>query len=322
MAEQQRPMWLLLLVVSGLVIVLGGWGSYKALYSGDPGVPNAGLLARRALDAMADAPSYNMAFVIESEPGLPIWEFDFVAPDSYRIWQAGVDGSSSQSCRSAPDGETVCETIEEEEGERFTYEVVIVSDESFARKCDVNRENCDAWEEGERPPLALAGPSPTFAPGWPLVAIELAEWDAAGEETVDGGRAYTIRGTVNHMRAIFENERRILTAAGITSFGTECSSGPNETPVSIGENLAGDEPEGLEECHELTYEESLEQQEPDLSFFDASPAMIEVAISGDSSYVRRVEISAGAPPDHEPDAAVRLVIEYSRFGEVTVEAPR
>jgi hypothetical protein len=210
-----------------------------------------------------------------------------------------------------------CVTVVHEAAERFTYESIIVDGDSYARKCDADRENCDEWVERERPPLVLAGPSPSFAHGWPLVAIEMTTWESSGE---DGGD-YTIRGTVNHMRAIFENERRLLTAAGITSFGTECSSGPNETPVTIGENIVGDAPVGLDNCHEQTFEEMLADQEPDVSFFDTSPATIEVTIARDGFYVRRVVIRAQAPPDHEPDDAVQLVIEYSRFGEVTVEAP-
>jgi hypothetical protein len=298
---------LLAIGLAALLAACGGGGSSEV-----DGTPEE--WAQRALDAMADAQSYRVEF---SAPDADVefgWAFEYAVPDSYHfsieVGEKSVDGE----CYALPGGETTGDcNANGEITNRYFFEQILIGDVSYSRRCERENEGCDAWEEQERPPYPVIGPSPSYLPGWPLVAIELAAWDGVRG---DGGDI-VVRGTVNHLRAIFENDRRVLTAAGVTSFGQSCTAA-NETPVAIGENLTGDMPEGVE-CHEQTFEEMLAAQEPGLSFYDASPATIELTVSRDDGTVRRIELSAEAAPDH--DEGVTLVIIYSRFGDVTIEAP-
>ena len=163
-----------------------------------------------------------------------------------------------------------------------------------------------------------------FLPRWELVALELTDGlELVGEELVDDATLLHLRGSVNHLRAIFENQRRVLTEAGITSFGSECSS--IVTPIAVDEagSLLGPTPSNSmdveEDCRELTFEGSLERQEPDLSFYDEHPGTIDVWVVADNSLIQRIEL--GIPPDGPVGEEDLFTIEYSLFNEVEIEAP-
>ena len=158
-------------------------------------------------------------------------------------------------------------------------------------------------------------------PGWPLVALEMAgELGLVGQDKVDGVALTHLRGSVNHLRAILENQRRFLTAAGITSFGRWCTIvAMNETGELV-EAAPGTPVENEELCHEQTFEESLESQEPGLSFYDENRATIDVWVSPENFLVHRVALIV--PPDEAGGAEMSFVVEYSRFNQVEIEAPR
>lgn len=286
-----------------------------ALAAGCGGSPDVSGTAedwtQRALDAMAEAKSYRTDVFVPSLGEGPNWTFEYVAPDSYRIQLAVVEKHGTGECYALPGGEASGDCDESDEvTDSYLLETLYVGDKLYARQCDDIDTGCGQWGVIERPPYFFAGPSPTYMPGWPLVAIETAQF----EDVANDGNDVVLRGTVNHLRAIFENQRRLLTGAGITSFGSECTSSAT---------MEGFEDPGApvdQECHELTYDESLAQQEPDLSFFDETPAQIEVTIARDTSLVRRIVIHAAAPTDHEE--GVELVIEYSLHNAVQIEEPQ
>jgi hypothetical protein len=305
--------FLLLTLFAGAIALAAGCGGGGK----DVEVEDRQAFVADALAAMADAKSYRIDLAVPSEGEPPAWTFDYVAPDSYRVLLSvgQVEGTTpGQECYVLPGNETSggCEDSGAEAVDTSVYESLYVGDKLYARQCERVDSGCGDWETHDRPPVLIAGPSPTFLPGWPLVALQLAQIDSLGTDDDD----LVLRGTVNHLRAIFENQRRVLTAAGITSFGSECHD-VSEIPVAP--DGTGPAPPGSRECHELTYDESLAQQEPDLSFFDETPAQIEVTIARDTSLVRRIVLHAEAPPDHEE--GVELVIEYSDFNEVQIEAP-
>lgn len=304
---------LVLTILVGALALAAGCGGSKRVEVGD-----AQTFVADALAAMADAKSYRIDFAVPSEGEPPIWTFDYVAPDSYRVLLSvgQIEGTTAgQGCYVLPGNETSggCKDSGAEAADTSVYESLYVGDKLYARQCERVDSGCGDWETHDRPPVLIAGPSPAFLPGWPLVALQLAQIGSLGTS----GGDLLLRGTVNHLRAIFENERRVLTAAGITSFGSECHE-VSEIPVAP--DGTGPAPPGSRECRELTYDESLGQQEPNLSFFDETPAQIEVTLARDTSLVRRIVIHAPAPPDHEK--GVELVIEYSLHNAVQIEEPQ
>lgn len=261
--------------------------------------------------------SYHMELIFPTQPEEFGIEVDYVAPDSYRLLLFSAEGETTKECEPGAEdgvfvGGEVCREVFTEITGRSVYEAIIVGDALYARECDDLEEGCEDWEQRERPPVVLAGPSPTFAPGWPLVALEQAEpVEVVGLEELDGTDLIHLHGRVNHLRAIFENERRIMTTAGITSFGTECT---------LETGLPG-EPPREEVCRELTFEQSLERQALTLSFYDEQPAVIDIWIDPNSSFVHRIAIGAGPPPDEDDDDRIVIIIDYSRHNAMQIEAP-
>ena len=286
-----------------------------ALRSGDPRA-----LVDEALSAMAQVDSYDVAFRFPTQPddvrGEGGWEIEFEAPDSYRVFIFGAEGESERRCESypRPDGrgtEQTCYDVLISISEYTVYETVLVGDTMYGRQCNETEGVCDPWQEEPRGPFVIAGPSPTYLPQWPLVALELAEdLELVGEDSADGVTLVHLRGSLNHLRAILENQRRVLTAAGITSFGEQCTARAT---------LPGEPPED-EVCHELTFEESLEQQEPDLSFYDEHPGTIDIWLSADDFLVHRIML--GVTPDEPGALEGSFTIDYSQFNQIEIEAPQ
>jgi hypothetical protein len=272
----------------------------------------------RAGTAMAALDSYHVAFLFPAGPEEVRWEAEFAAPDSYRFQLFTAEGETRQECASPPDGGvfvygTPCREIFTSITAQAVAETVLVGDRAYVRQCQDVEEQCEPWLDGPRPQVPIAGPSPTYLPQWPLVALEMAQpVEVVGGEEIDGVTLVHLHGSVNHLRAIMENERRALTAAGITSFGEECT---------VEASLPG-EPPGAESCRELTFEESLERQEPDLSFYDETPAVIDLWVSPDNFLVHRIALGAAPPPDEPGGEQLPLIVDYSRFNQIQIEAPQ
>jgi hypothetical protein len=241
-------------------------------------------IVREALAAMESLRSYRLEMVFAGAEEQPV-VIEFEAPDDYHFLLYAMRAT---------------EGVEELEG---VYEAIITGDKAYNRQCKDIDQECESWQQRPRPPVAIAGPAPTFLPDWPLVALEMAQdLQIIGTEEIDGLATTHLRGTVNHIRAVLENERRVFTAAGITSFGKEC-----EHPVG-----------GEEVCRELTFEENLAQQEPTLSFYDENPSTIDAWVSEDGP-VRRIALRV--PPHEAGDEETAAAFEYSRFNDVEIEPP-
>jgi hypothetical protein len=283
-----------------LLILAASCGKEEVLEGGR--TEDAETLVEEALTAMDGLNSYRleMGFAPEEAPPIVI---EFVAPDSYRLlWTAVRATNGSES----PEG---------------VFETILVGDKAYTRQCEALDQDCDDWQEGPRPAVAIAGPSPSFLPQWPLVAMEMAQGvQDLGGERIDSNSLVHLRGSVNQIRAVMENERRIFAATGITSFGEECEL---EAAVPV----SGTPIEGEEVCRELTFEEAVENQEPALSFYDQNPATINVWLSPEDFLVHRIELTI--PPHDDPSVEVEppaeetsVLFEYSRFNEVMIEPPR
>jgi hypothetical protein len=292
-------------------------------------------LVKAALDAMANAQSFHSEAFVPGDEANFLWQIDYMAPDSYRFISRYQTGDSFQSCYVLPPQTSGTPEENEQctpEGEdnitsEGVYETIYFGDKEYNRRCDEVDTGCDAWTSGERPAFVLAGPSPTYDPRWPLVALELAATtSSAGQHS----GVIDLQGKVNPLRAIFENQRRVATAAGITSFGTVCTSHavaivgdktPVKTTIAIGTNVVGSTPVGLEDCHEQTFEEMLADQEPDVSLNDEHPATISASIDATTHLIRRIALTGLSAHDPDGSGVQTLVIEYTNFNNVTFEAP-
>ena len=322
-----------LLLGSSLLLftALACGGTEPERFSGDPGA-----LLDQAGAAMAGLESYHTAFSFSTQPddaqAEGRWEVAFAAPDSYRIRVFGAGGESANAgeceTRIGPDGRSQgesCREVSTGNTGSTLLETVYVGDTLYARQCEDIETACGPWQEQARGPLVMAGPSGALAPAWPLVAMEMAgELQFVGQDKVDGVALTHVRGSVNHLRAILENQRRVLTAAGITSFGTMCTSEivlvPMNETGSLFESAPNTPAEDEELCQEQTFEESLESQEPGLSFYDENRAVIDVWVSRDDFLVHRVALIV--PPDEARGVERSFVMEYSLFNQVEIEAPR
>ena len=265
--------------------------------------------------ALANAESYRttIAFPLPAEDarGAAVWEVHYEKPDSYRLLLFSEDGPSTEVCEThaLPSGSGgSCRNIVTEVTERGVFESVLVGDATFSRRCDGVDRGCEAWRESPRMDLPIFGPSPTYTAGWPAVVLEVIAVDA-GMQMEDGDELVRVSGSVNLVRAILENQRRLSEAAGITTFGGSCTV--VMTP--------GDE-SGEEECIETenTFEDLLEQED-DVAFEDENPSQVAVWVSLVDGLPRRIEITQAPRPGDANEGAI--VIEFGDYGEVTIEAP-
>jgi hypothetical protein len=135
---------------------------------------------------------------------------------------------------------------------------------------------------------------------------------AGGLSLASDSQELVIRGSVNFLRAVFEGQRRVFEAAGVPAFGRECTlllpMVADGTP----------QPAPTEVCRDTTYEDLLEQEADDLAAGDASPATIEVRIDPETYLIGQFEVVMSSQSE---DEALTIRFEYSRFNEVTIEAP-
>ena len=299
-------------------------------FSGDPQA-----LLEQARAAMAELESYHTVLVFPGGPDDAQDEYrsdvSYAAPDSFRFLvflPLGEITCEASFAPAAPDGLSRRQTCREDSTnatEATLSEMVVAGDTIYRRRCEDIEFKCEPWEEQPRGQIVFPG-SPASHPQWPIVAMEMAaDLEFVGEEEIDGVALAHYRGSVNQIRAVMETLRRSAIAAGITSFGTTCTS-VALTPTMIDEtgkvveSVPGTPVENEERCREQTFEESLASQEPGLSFADDNPATFDIWVSPDDFLVRRVAFSI--PPHGSRDVATAFFMEYSLFDQVQIEAPR
>jgi hypothetical protein len=129
------------------------------------------VLAREVLLNMTTLPSYAMDVSIglpeQDARGEAAWTVEFEAPDSYRLLNLVFSGPEEQVCDGppvlTPNGSRTCYSIMARVDGITVTEMIMSGHATFVRQCKTPGSNCSAWERGERPRVALAGPSlPTF----------------------------------------------------------------------------------------------------------------------------------------------------------------
>ena len=276
---------------------------------------------RRALDVMKVLHSYRLTVIPAPTSNDPLrelrWVVEFVAPDTYRSLEFDVEGESEEVCESYTDPENQafvkrCYPVLTSVTRRTLYERISSPDRLYFRECRDVDKDCSEWAKYLLPsvPVASAGPSSSYLPQWPLVALEMTRGlQFLGIEEFDGDSLVHLRGVVNPLRAVLENQRRVYSAAGVTSYGMRCEGEVVEP---------GDEP-AEETCRELTYEDVLKKEEPKLIPYDRNPATIDIWLSPEDFIVHRISVRI---PQEEPRTGeMPLDIRYSGFNEVTIEPP-
>lgn len=225
-----------------------------------PTPDNVSPLIPRGLAAMDALDSYRMEITFSPE-GEPITTIvDFARPGDYHYTFVLDD-----------DADEVLELIE-------------VGDLAYSRSCDSHPDDCEEWEQGQRPPLSSLGGLTTFVPETlGFVALELATGPTSMDsEVVSGEELFHLRASVNLPSAICENKRRAFAAAGI---------------------------EGIES--------ELEEECSDTSLERVPSSRVDVWLFSDDLRIHRVRIGV---PGFAPDPYLETT--YSRFNEVSVEPPR
>ena len=306
-------------VLSLFALLLASCGSDQPKL--DPNLDAEALLAQSSIEMNA-LDSYHVRFSVPAHPEdvreEHRWEFDFVQPDDFRYLLYHAEGVQKEVCETHGQGRT-CTFILTSITERSRYEVLYVSEFSYWRQCDGKGDNCDDWEREARPELPMIGPSPTSWPQWPIVALEMIDQPEPVEiERMSGVETVRIRGTLNMIRAVFENQRRVLEALGITAFGTEC--GVYDVQMNTEGSFPSTQPGPTATCRDVSFEETLAEHDDSIAFQDENPATIDVWISPEDGRLHRLTIAGPVEDSGEP-SIIEFTIDYSEFNSVSLTAP-
>ena len=256
--------------------------------------------AREVLNAARDrsaATSYHATFRTSTHPsdvrGETKWEAYLQPPDRFRFLLFTTDGESDEICQ----GNTcysVLVSVEREE----VFETVGIEGEGYGRSCGESTAGCTPWQGPFPVTIPSAGPSPSYMPGWPIIAAEMAQYvEVTNPQDLAQDQLIHVRGRINHIRAILENQRRVMDEAGVTSFGEVCENG--------------------QACRDITFEEYLNQQSH-LEFYDRNTTAMDVWI-GENGMIK--EMRFRIPPHEAGGTETVITVEYSGFGEVAIERP-
>jgi hypothetical protein len=195
-----------------------------------------------------------------------------------------------------------------------TFEVILVGESTYAKYCDDYPDDCEEWEESAgRPVIPGAGGFTTVGPETlGLVALEqVVSPRAIKADQIEGEAVLHLRGSLNIARTVYENQRRALRPGERFSETCRSSGSTGGTPSQT-------------VCEDLTIEEYYEREAGGTDFEDVPPTTIDIWISTQDSLVRRVVIAKGvllAGTEEIPPTDRYFEVTYSRFNEVSVEAP-
>ena len=226
--------------------------------------------------------------------------------ESYRV-QMDIGASFVIEYKRPNSYRTLVVRDDNETGESTLGEQLYVGDTIYARKCDPDGTNCGEWDTTARGDVIVGAASPSYFPQWPMVALDMAD-DITASDGV-------LRGSANHIRAVFENSGQLHEASGKTpTFSRECSSASAPGGGSEEQN-----------CRNLTLAEELEIQEPDTSFYDEHPARIEIEFDPETHLIGRFSVTI-IEENEDADIGEHVVeprtftFTYSNFNAVTIEA--
>jgi hypothetical protein len=248
----------------------------------------------RIVEAMEDVDSFRAVFT-HGDSSLTI---EILEPDSFRVIAAGTLAGS--------EGPTQMESL-------------YIRDRMYSRTCDGSGASCEEWEAREGGGAAGLG---SYDPRWAIVALEMADEVSVSNDV--------LRGSVNQIRAVFEHSRRLQEGANVTPRFTRSCHGA-ETPVEIRDGTPVSTPrrsyEDDLECRDLSYEESLESQEPGLSFIDEHPSRIEAEFDPATNRLSTFTITmieedyeGGGDPEPSGETST-ITFSYSKYNDITIEAP-
>jgi hypothetical protein len=252
--DGMKSAWPFMLIASLLFAACGG-GSDP---SGSNGM-SAEEFQDAAVGAVQDLQSY--ASTLNLGDGVTT-EWEVERPDSYRT--------------------TIPRTNAETGDPAGTGEAVTIGETIYTRTCGAAGV-CEPWQSDERGDVIAGALSPSYFPQWPLVAVELAE-DVDFAEQPEGETLVPLRGSVSHVRAIYENAHREAEALGLS----------------------------------FNLEEAL-LNEDDTGYYDDHPGDVQWWVDPKTMLVSRVDVLVTPPEEDGP--ALLITATYSRFDDVTIEAP-
>ena len=308
----------IVLVISLLALFLASCGSDQPEL--EPGLDAEALLAKSSIEMNA-LDSYHVRFSVPAHPEdvreEHVWEFDVVQPDDFRYVLYHAEGVQKEVCETHGQGRT-CTFILTSITERSRFEVIYVGDFTYGRQCDVKGDDCDDWEREPRPETPVFGPTSTYLPQWPIVALEmLGNASAVEASRIAGVETVRVRGSINMIRAVRENQRRVLEALGITTFGTQCEM--FDVQMNTEGSFPSTQPGPTQTCRDLSFEETF-ANEDSVAFQDENPATIDVWISPEDGRLHRLTITGPVEDAGEP-STIEFTIDYSAFNDVLLEAP-
>jgi len=188
-------------------------------------------------------------------------------------------------------------------------EAIAVGDRIYFRQCATEGGDCESWLEGVRENIYVPGiAGEALDPFWSVELLGLmSDAQIVGQEDVDGVPCVRVGGRANPMQARIQSWRREEEERGPIYWGEDCSS---TTVEPGGESDEECQIETLGDFIATIEESSAGQQNEGLG-------PVEVLIGQNDKLLRRVEfpVLAGVEPTFG-------FFTFSRFDEVTVEAPK
>lgn len=304
---------LALLAGVALGVLLSSCGEEKP-----PDDPQA--LLQQAQEAMEDLSSYHANMTVSGEDiagSGEVIEHEWAAPSSFRWLAPMIELEGTGACEPQRAGEvrrSGCTDIQGETLEGYS-ESILMTDRAYGRLCREKDSDCDEWEVGDAGPLTIMGVRITKA-RWTITALTMIqEAEIIGEESVDGLPTIHVRGQLNAIRAKVNTWRQAALDAGIETVGEECVEGES-TPIPEGETLTA---VPTPECRPVSLQEFLALAQDEIDRQERNPATTDVWIGREDNLVRR--FSTSIPPDESAEGGKEVVVEFSRFNSVTIEAP-
>jgi hypothetical protein len=258
-----------------------------------PVTGDAAALLRQSQAAMREIDSLEAEMTNMWEGRELVYRVAWQSPDSFHILYPNV-------------------TVEYETGEvpvttdHGLVEAIAIGERMYTRQCAEEGDDCEPWGEGLRDGTYVPMGAFELDPMWTIELLGLVS-DAriVGQDHVDGVACIRLRGSADITRAIIASWRRAEEIRGPLYWGEECEG----TPTEAGEY-------SQEQCHSLTLDEYIAEYEVDVRRQNGNPPSVEVWIGRDDSLTRRLEIQDASTGESQGR------FTFSRFDEVTVEAPK
>jgi hypothetical protein len=245
----------------------------------------------RARSTMAGLDSYRQELSLSPEGPAISFQIDYSKPDSYyeRLLESPGDAN---------------------------FELIQKDGSLYVRHCRDIPNDCEEWEQSEANEYAnvpsLGGLTGVAPETLGITSLDLVTDIARVEEISLGGeRVIQLNGAIDLNQLFFKNLLRVTGAAG--ELLEACSE---SSTVIIGTDGTREASGPTTMCKTLAYADWLREQNDGADPPDTPPSTIRLWISPDDALVRQIVITV---PGRDKDAY--LETKYSRFNDVTIEAP-